>query len=427
MKTLIKGGWVIDPSQKINEPLDLLIEHGKIIKIEKNIQVENKKVIDASGKYIVPGLIDMHVHFREPGFEKKETIKTGALSAVAGGFTSVVCMPNTSPVIDNVHTIDYIKEKAKDAACNIYFMGSITKDLEGKILTPYKALINEGIVGITDDGKTVMNTRVMYEAMEEAKNLDLLVSTHCEDIDMVYDRSINRGEISKQLNLEGIPPLAEEVIISRDIFLAEKIGAKVHIQHISTKNGVQLVREAKKKGVNISCEAAPHHFTLTDKEILKKGSSAKMSPPLRTAEDVEAIKEGLLDGTIDLIATDHAPHTKADKDKNLVEAANGIIGLETALGLALTELVHKGSMTLEALVKKMSYNPAKLLDIPKGTLKLGSDADVTIIDIEKEWVVDKEQFYSKARNTPFDGWKLKGKAVMTIVGGEIKYIERSIL
>lgn len=421
MKTLIKGGWVVDPSQQINEPLDVLIENGKIVKIEKNILEENEKVIDAKGKYIVPGLIDIHVHFREPGFEKKETIETGALAAAAGGFTSVVCMPNTSPVIDNVDTVNYIKEKGKNAACHIYMMGSITKNLEGNEMSPYKDLIKNGIVGITDDGKTVMDTRVMYEAMKEAKKLDLLVSTHCEDSNMVYDRSIHRGEISKKLNLEGIPPLAEEAIILRDIFLAEKTGAKIHIQHISTKKGVELVREAKKKGIKVSCEATPHHFTLTDGEILIKGSKAKMSPPLRTMEDVEAIKNGLLDGTIDAIATDHAPHTKEDKDKNLVEAANGIIGIETALGLALTELVHKRKMSLEDLIKRMSYIPAKLLNIPKGTLEIGKDADITIIDLEKEWVVDAEKFYSKARNTPFDGWKLKGKAVMTLVGGKIKY------
>ncbi|QZY53800.1 dihydroorotase [Crassaminicella profunda] len=423
MKTLIRGGWVIDPSQNINEPLDILMENGKIVKIEKNIPMINEKVIDASGKYIVPGLIDMHVHFREPGFEKKETIETGGLAAAAGGFTSVVCMPNTSPVIDHIDTIDYINEKGKNAACNIFMMGSITKNLEGIEMSPYKDLIKSGIVGITDDGKTVMNTRVMYEAMKEAKNLDLLVSTHCEDSNMVYDRSIHRGEISKQLNLEGIPPLAEEAIILRDIFLAEKTGAKIHIQHISTKRGVELVREAKKKGIKVSCEATPHHFTLTDQEILKKGSSAKMSPPLRTIEDVEAIKEGLVDGTIDVIATDHAPHTGEDKDKNLVEAANGIIGVETALGLALTEFVHEGKMSFEDLIKKMSYIPAKLLNIQKGTLKIGKDADITIIDLEKEWVVDKDRFYSKARNTPFDGRKLKGKAVMTIISGETKYLE----
>jgi dihydroorotase len=422
MKILIKGGWVVDPSQQINEPLDVLIENGKIVKIEKNILEESETVIDAKGKYIVPGLIDMHVHFREPGFEEKETIEMGALAAVAGGFTSVVCMPNTNPVIDNVDTVNYIKEKGKNAACHIYMMGSITKNLEGEEMSPYKDLIMKRFVGFTDDGKTVMNTRVMYEAMKEAKKLDLLVSAHCEDSNMVYDRSIHRGEISKKLNLEGIPPLAEEAIILRDIFLAERTGAKMHIQHISTKKGVELVREAKKKGIKVSCEATPHHFTLTNEEILIKGSNAKMSPPLRNIEDVEAIKNGLLDGTIDAIATDHAPQTKEDKDKNLEEAANGIIGIVTALGLALTELVHKRKMSLEDLIKRMSYIPAKLLNIPKGTLKIGKDADITIIDLEKEWVVEVDQFYSKGRNTPFDGWKLKGKAVMTLVSGEIKYV-----
>ncbi|WP_168198321.1 dihydroorotase [Crassaminicella thermophila] len=422
MKTLIKGGWVVDPSQNINEPLDVLMHNGKIEKIERNIPEESHKVIYVCGKYVVPGLIDMHVHFREPGFEKKETIETGSLAAVAGGFTSVVCMPNTNPVIDCVDVVDFIKDKANMAACNIYMMGSITKNLDGIEMSSYKNLMEAGIVGITDDGKTVMDTSIMYEAFKEAKKLNLLVSTHCEDINLVYDRSINKGEISKQLNLQGIPKVAEESIILRDIFLAEKTGARIHIQHISTKRGIELIREAKKKGIKVSCEATPHHFTLTDKAILKQGSNAKMSPPLRSDEDVEAIFKGLLDGTIDVIATDHAPHTEEDKNKNLVESANGIIGLETALGLALTELVHKGNMTLEDIIRKFSCNPAKLLNIKKGTLKIGSDADITIIDLEKEWIVDKNKFYSKAKNTPFDGYKLKGKAIMTIVDGEFRYV-----
>lgn len=421
MDILIKGGLVIDPSQKINETLDVLIKEGKIDKIGKDMKHCDCKVIDATGKYVVPGLIDMHVHFREPGFEKKETIETGALAAVAGGFTSVVCMPNTNPVIDSVDTVEFINKKSSKAACNVYMMGSITKKLDGKEISPYKDLIEAGVVGITDDGKTVMDAGIMYEAMKKAKELDILVSSHCEDINLVYDRSINMGEISNKLDLQGVPAIAEEIIILRDVFLAEKTGAKIHIQHISTKKGVEIVRNAKKKGINVTCEVAPHHFTLTDEAILNKGTNAKMSPPLRTSEDVEAIKKGLLDGTIDVIATDHAPHTEEDKSKDLLKAANGIVGLETVLGLALTELVHKGNMKLEDVINKLSGVPAKLLNIKKGTLKKGMDADITIIDLDQEWTVDKNSFYSKARNTPFDGQKLKGKAIMTIVKGEVKY------
>ncbi|WP_129599671.1 dihydroorotase [Anaerophilus nitritogenes] len=421
MKILIKEGWVVDPSQNINGVLDILIEKGKIKKIDPNIFEDECEIIDAKGKYIVPGLIDMHVHFREPGFEDKEEINTGAHAAVAGGFSSVVCMPNTNPVIDNVKTIEYIHEKSKNVPCNIYMMGSITKGLEGKEMSPYEKLLEKGIVGITDDGKTVMDTKVMYEALQVAKDLDLLVSTHCEDVNLMYDRSIHRGYISKKLNLEGIPKVAEENIIIRDVFLSEKTGAKVHIQHLSTKDGVKIVRDAKKRGVRVTCEVTPHHFSIIDEEILSQGTNAKMSPPLRTKEDIDEILKGLVDGTIDVIATDHAPHTNSDKDKNIIDAANGIVGLETSLGIALTELVHTKKMTLINLIEKMSTVPAQILKLKKGSLKVGMDADITIIDLNKEWIVDKNKFFSKGKNTPFHGKKLKGKAVMTMVGGEIKY------
>ena len=423
MKILIKGGWIVDPSQNIDEPMDVLVNQGRIEKIEKDIVPNNYKIIDARGKYVTPGLIDMHVHFREPGFEEKETIETGAMAAVAGGFSTVVCMPNTKPVIDNPKIVAFIKEKASTAACNVLMMGSITKNLDGKEKSPYEALKNGGIVGITDDGKTVMDAGVMVEAMKVAKALDLLVSAHCEDIHLVYDRSIHLGEVSKKLNLLGIPAIAEEIIIQRDLFLAEEVGVRLHIQHISTKKGVELVREAKKKGVSVSCEATPHHFLLWDEAILKHGTMGKMSPPLRTKEDVDAIIRGLLDGTIDVIATDHAPHTEEDKNQDLVHAANGIIGLETALGIALTALVHERGMSLRQLVDCMSCLPAKLLNIDRGTLMKGSAADITIIDINKEWTVDEKKMHSKAKNMPFHGLKLRGKAICTIVNGVVQYAE----
>lgn len=423
MKILIKGGWVVDPSQNIDEPMDVAISEGKIEALAKDITGEGYHLIDARGQYVVPGLIDMHVHFREPGFEQKETIETGALAAVAGGFTSVVCMPNTQPVIDDRKIAAFVNGKAAAAACNVFMLGSITKNLDGKEKSPYEALKEEGILGITDDGKTVMDAGVMYEAMKDAAALDLLVSVHCEDANLVYDRSIHRGEVSKKLNLAGVPGVAEDLIIQRDILLAEETGAKLHIQHISTKKGVALVREAKKRGVKVSCEATPHHFSLWDEAICQQGTNAKMSPPLRSKEDMEAVILGLLDGTIDVIATDHAPHTKEDKSKSLVDAANGIIGLETALGLALTKLVHQKGMTLTTLIDKMSCLPAKLLNIPKGTLKKGSEADITMIDIEKKWRVDEKKFYSKAQNMPFGGIELQGKATATIVKGVLKYVE----
>lgn len=426
MTILIKGGWVVDPSQKINEPMDILVSEGKIERMEKDIDARGYEVFDARGKHVMPGLIDMHVHFREPGFEQKETIETGARAAVAGGFSTVVCMPNTNPVIDTPKTVAIVKEKASKAACNVLMMGSITKNLDGKEKSPYKALQEGGIVGITDDGKTVMNAGVLYEAMAEAAALNLLVSSHCEDIHLVYDRSIHRGEVSKQLNLMGIPAIAEEIIIQRDLMLAEATGARLHIQHISTKKGVDLVRQAKKKGIKVSAEATPHHFLVWDEAILKHGTMAKMSPPLRTREDVEGIIEGLIDGTIDVIATDHAPHTEADKNQDLIHAANGIIGLETALGIALTVLVHERAMTLTQLVACMSCTPARLLNIPKGTLAKGSSADITMIDVNKEWIVDEKKMYSKARNMPFHGLKLRGKAVCTMVNGTVQYLEERI-
>lgn len=414
----------MDPGQNINEPMDILIDNGKIKALDKSVSGENHEIIDAHGLYILPGLIDIHVHFREPGFEYKETIETGAKAAVAGGFTSVVCMPNTNPVIDSIDTVNYIKDKAKNALCNIYMMGSITKDLAGIEASDYQALKDAGILGITDDGKTVMDSGIMMAAMEQARDLDLSVSVHCEDINLVYDRTINRGKTSKKLDLQGIPAAAEELIIQRDILLSEKTGAKVHIQHLSTQRGLELVQEAKNKGIRVSCEVTPHHFTLTEEDVLKVGTDAKMSPPLRTVEDRDALKKALLGGQVDVIATDHAPHSSVDKDKDIVEAANGIVGLETSLGLSMTELVHSENMSLSNLVRLMSYNPAKLLNIPKGTLQVGASADVTIIDKNREWTVRKDAFSSKAQNTPFEGKKLKGKVMLTMVGGEVKYREK---
>ena len=415
MKILIKNGTVVDPSQNINGKYDVLIEAGIITEIKNEINMSVDKTIDASGKHIVPGLIDMHVHLRDPGFLEKETIHTGAEAAINGGFTSIVCMPNTSPVIDSVETVKYIKEESKKTKINIYAMGSITKGLKGGELSDYKKMKEEGIVGVTDDGMTVMNAKIMYEGLLKAKENDLPVSVHCEDPDLVYDNTVNRGGVSKELGLEGRPNISEEIIVQRDINLAETTGGRIHIQHISAAISVELVRQAKKKGINVTCEVTPHHFSLTESAILEHQSNAKMSPPLRSENDLNAILEGLKDGTIDVIATDHAPHTLSDKNKDILNAANGIVGLETALGLAINNLLHTKVLTFPQLIEKMSKNPSDILKLNKGTLKEGSEANITIIDIEKTWTVDKTKFKSKGKNTPFDKIILKGKTEGIIV------------
>lgn len=424
MKYLIKGGRVIDPSQDLNAVLDVAVDKGVVTTIGEDIDVKGYTVIDATGLYVVPGLIDMHVHLRDPGFVYKEDIITGSRAAVAGGFTSVVCMPNTKPVIDDIKTINYIKERAKSASCNIYMMGSITKGLDGEELSPYSELLPEGIVGITDDGKSVMDTGIMYEAMKKAKKLDILVSSHCEDVNLVYDRSINSGIVARNLHLEGVPALAEESIIQRDILLAEKTGANIHIQHISSKRGLDMVKEAKARGVKVTCEVTPHHFTLTDRKVLDVGAMAKMSPPLRTDLDVRAIKDGLINGDVDVIATDHAPHSIEEKSLGLVDSANGIIGLETALGISLTELYHKEKMDISQIISKFTSGPANLLNINKGSISVGMDADITIININKSWKVQRDKFLSKSANTPFENMKLKGKALITMVKGDIRYRDK---
>ncbi|NLK71667.1 MAG: dihydroorotase [Clostridiales bacterium] len=423
MRLLIKNGTVIDPSQSLNGKYDILVEDGRIKDI-RSLSIERDCTsIDADGCYVVPGLIDMHVHLRDPGFEEKEDILTGSEAAAAGGFTSIVCMPNTKPVIDNADTIKYIQKKAEEAITNVYIMGSITKGLTGETLCDYKLLKDAGIVGITDDGMTVMNAKVMYEALKSAKESNMLTSVHCEDVNLVYDNSIHQGHVSSQLGLQGRPSVSEDIIVERDILLAESLKARVHIQHVASKNSIELIRRAKMRGVAVSCEVTPHHFSLWDEYVLTKGTNAKMSPPLRSREDMEAIIEGIMDGTVDAIATDHAPHSDADKNKDLLYAANGIVGLETALGLALTNLVHSGKIDMNKLVELMSLNPAKLLGIEKGTLKIGREADITIIHPNKKWIVDKKTFKSKSKNTPFDGMELTGKTVATIVGGKVVYAD----
>ncbi|MCK4436724.1 dihydroorotase [bacterium] len=419
MKLLIKGGRVIDPAGGLDKVSDLLIENGKIVALKKKISNKGAGAIEAKGKVVCPGLVDMHVHLREPGREDEETIETGTRSAAAGGFTSVACMANTTPVIDNQGTVEFIYSQArKTGAVNVYPIGSVTKGLRGEELSEIGELKHSGVVAISDDGEPVRNSEVMRRALEYAKMFDLPIISHCEDKDLSAEGVMNEGYSSTLLGLVGIPREAEEVMVARDISLAHLAGSHIHIAHISTAKSVQLVRQAKAGGIKVTCETAPHYFSLTDEAVRTFDTNTKMNPPLRTAGDVEAIKEGLKDGTIDVIATDHAPHTIVEKEVEYNLAPFGIIGLETALPLVL-KAVEEGFLTLTDAIAKMSINPAKILGIGKGTLSVGADADVAIIDLSKERTVRPEEFQSKSRNSPFIGWKLKGVASTTIVGGKI--------
>lgn len=421
MNILIKNGHIIDPANKVDEKLDVLVSDGKIAKLGKpgSLAVNGSQVIDANGKLVVPGLIDMHVHLREPGFEYKETIATGTAAARAGGFTSVCSMPNTNPVNDCRSVTEFIiSQAAKEAAARVFPIGAITKGSKGEELAEMGELHRAGCVAISDDGRPVMNAAIMRRAMEYSKIFDLAVISHCEDASLSAKGVMNEGFVSTELGLRGIPAAAEEVMAARDIALAGLTGCRLHIAHVSTAGSVRLVREAKQRGVKVTAETCPHYFTLTDEAARGYNTMAKMNPPLRTAEDVAAVKQGLKDGTIDVIATDHAPHGMDEKSVEFDYAPFGIVGLETALGLTF-KLVQEGTLALSGAIAKLSINPATILTLGKGTLSVGVDADITIIDPDIEWTVDASQFRSKSRNTPFNGWKLKGRAVQTIVGGKI--------
>ena len=420
MKILIKGGHVVDPVNKIDEIRDLLVDGGKIAKVAKDIEDAADKVIDASGKYVVPGLVDMHVHLRDPGQEYKEDIITGTKAAAMGGVTSVACMPNTSPVCDSAAVVTYIKSKAeKEGYANVFPVGTISKGMAGKELSEMGDLKDAGAVAVSDDGKPVSEPILMKHALQYAQMFNLPVISHCEDLSLADGGDMNEGFMSTYLGLRGITRAAEEVQASRDILIAEAIGASVHIAHVSTRGTVDLVRQAKKRGVKVTCETAPHYFTLTEAAVEGFNTNAKMNPPLRTDDDVEAIKEGLKDGTIDAIITDHAPHHIDEKNCEFALANNGIIGLETSLGLGLKYLVKENVLTMTELISLMSANPAKILNIPKGTLSEGADADITIFDFDKDWTVDVKTFKSKSKNSPYDGWTLCGKPEYVLVGGRI--------
>ena len=425
MKILIKNGKVIDPSQKIEKKMNILVDGDLIKDYPKNtVALEKRKdikVIDADKLVVVPGLIDIHVHLREPGFEHKETIRTGTLSAAAGGFTSIACMPNTNPINDNASVTDYILLKARtQGVVNVLPIGAITKSEEGKELAEIGEMYKAGCVAISDDGVPVTNSNLMRRAMEYVRAFNIPVIVHAEDSYLSDDGVMNEGKTSTMLGLKGIPNASEEVMIARDIFLSELTGTDLHICHVSTEGSVRIIREAKRRGVKVTAEATPHHFLLTDEEVYNYNTNAKMNPPLRTTKDVKAILKGLKDGTIDVIATDHAPHSEDEKNVEFDIAPFGIVGLETALPLSL-KLVDEKILTMSQVIEKLTVIPAQIVNSEKGTLQKDRIADITIFDPKEKYLIDKENFHSKGKNTPFQNWKVRGKVKYTIVSGKIVY------
>lgn len=426
MKLLIKNGRVIDPASNLDAESDILIEDGKIVKVSKNIKAKSVKTIQAKGCFVMPGFIDLHVHLRDPGFEEKETVVTGAQAAARGGFTTILAMPNTKPTADNPDVVNYVHQKAKNLApVNVLQIGAITKEQKGKALSDIAGMISAGIPAISEDGKSVMNTALYYKAMQIAKENQIPVFAHCEDKDLAANGVMNAGKRAKELGLPGILNEAEDAITARDIILAKGTGVHLHLCHCSTKGSVDMVRQAKKEGISVTVEACPHHFTLSEEDIPKDDANYKMNPPLRSKEDMEAIREGLKQGVIDVIATDHAPHTAVEKGMSMKKAPFGIVGLETAAALTYTELVLKEYLTPMQMAEKLSCNPAKIIGSEKGTLKEGSVADVVIFDPSRTYQIDAKQFAGKAKNTPFNGRTVTGKVITTIVSGEVVYREEN--
>ena len=423
MRLLIRGGRVIDPANRIDEQLDICVENGKIAQLGKNLSVPGAQVLDADRLTVAPGLVDLHVHLREPGFEAKETVATGCAAAAKGGVTTLVAMPNTRPVTDCPEIVKLVRDKAARTGVNVLPAGAVTVEQKGQALTDFAALKAVGVPALTDDGVPIQNLALLRQAMREAKELGLPLLDHCEDKDMVQNYAVNEGNVSARLGLPGRPAIAEELQIMRDAMLAEETGAHVHICHISTGKGVDIVRRAKARGVRITCETCPQYFTLTEDEVLRQGALARVNPPLRTQADVEAIRAGLMDGAIDAIATDHAPHTAGEKSRPLPDAPSGLVGLETSLALALTGLYHSGLLSLNRVLELMSASPAALLGLDKGTLGVGRDADLVLFDPDEEWTIDKNSFVSKGRNTPFHGRTVRGKVKYTISQGTIIYTE----
>jgi dihydroorotase len=417
---LIQNGTLLDPSRIFERRADLLIRDGKIAAVGANLGPADR-VIDATGMYITPGLIDIHVHFREPGDEEEETVASGSSAAVAGGFTTVCCMPNTKPALDNEGQIEYIiRQAARANLANVIPIGAITKSREGKELAEIGSMLKRGAIAFSDDGVGVADASVMRKALQYAKMFDTLITQHCEE-PALGGGAMHGGLVSIALGIPGIPAEAEQLMIARDLLLNRTIGCRYHVQHISTAGSVELVRQGKRDGLNITAKVAPHHLLLTDESCRTFDTNYKMNPPLRTAADVKACIEGVKDGTIDCLATDHAPHLAEEKELEFVYAPFGIIGLECALPLYAKALVEPGHITWMQLIDLMTARPAQVVRLDKGTLQEGKDADVTIIDPNREWTIDVSKFASKSRNCPFGGWKVKGRAVMTVVGGEVKW------
>ncbi len=422
MQIVLKDVNLLNPEQNLSEKSDLLIDNGIIKKIGGISQQElnNSEVYDLNDKYCIPGMFDMHVHLREPGREDEETVITGCNSAAAGGFTAVACMPNTSPAIDSAEVVNLIKSKAKDLLVNVFPVGAVTVGRKGENLAPIAELYENGAVAFSDDGVAVKTAAALKSALEYSQMYDAPIIEHCED-DSLNDGVINEGLTSTMLGLPPLPSVAEDLIVIRDILMADYTGGKVHIAHISTKNAVDLIRNAKEKGIKVTAEVTPHHFTLNDESLKSYDTNFKMNPPLRTKEDVNAMIEGLKDGTIDCIASDHAPHAIEEKEKEFIYAPNGIIGLETQLGLTLSELFHKKHLTMEQIVEKLSINPRKILNIPIPNIKEGTQADLTIFDPNLIWTVDISKFKSKSKNSPFDKRLLTGKALSVICNNKMYY------
>ena len=422
---LITGGRVIDPAAGTDTQADVLIRDGSIEAIGTGLRDPEAKRFDATGAIVAPGFIDMHVHLREPGIEHAETIETGARAAAAGGFTTICCMPNTLPVNDSATVTSYIIQRAAQVAkVNVFPIGAITKGSLGEELAAIGSMREAGIVAISDDGRPVMNARVMRRAMELARALDLTVIDHCEDLHLSAGGDMHEGRESVRLGLGGIPSASEDVMVARDLLLAELTGARFHVAHLSTSRSMAMVAFAKTRGLEVSCEVTPHHFALTDRELGDYDSNFKMKPPLRCSEDTEAVIDGIVSGVVDAIATDHAPHAGSDKMQEFERCPFGILGLETALGLSLSELVHPGRITVNRMVELFTTGPANILKLNRGSLAPGAPADVTIFDLTTEWAYDVQQSYSKSRNSPFSGRSFRGGPLATIVGGEIVWKRR---
>jgi dihydroorotase len=421
-KLIIRNGRVLDPASRLDAVRDVLVEDGRIAEIGEKLHVTGAEKFDASGLIVTPGFIDMHVHLREPGFEYAETIESGSRAAAAGGFTSICCMPNTSPVNDNATVTSYIRERAaKHAVVNVFPIGAITKNSAGEELAAIGSMQAAGVVAISDDGRPVMNARVMRRAMETARSFGLPVIDHCEDLHLSSGGAMHEGVESVRLGLRGIPAASEDVMVARDIILAEMTGVRFHVAHISSRHSVEMVAFAKSRGLTVSCEATPHHFTLADGNMPPYDSNYKMKPPLRSGCDVGAVTQGIISGAVDAIATDHAPHAGSEKMQEFEKCPFGVIGLETAIGLALEQLVHSGKISLARMVELFTTGPAGVLNIPHGRLAVGAPADVTVLDIDRGWTYDVNRSASKSRNSPFDGRAFRGGPVATIVKGRVMW------